>query len=140
MNHITRRVTALLAAAALTLPAAASAQTETAPDQAPASAGAQPAAAPQQHHGHGWRKLLSQLNLSDAQKQQIQSIVAAARAKNQNVTDPQTRHDNMRAAMAQIKGVLTPDQQTQLKSLRQAARAQRLQREQSAPQATGKPG
>ncbi len=140
MNSFHKHVSAAVAAAVLALPFAgiatssiASAQTQAAPPAAP------PAGAPAPHGGHAhMRQMLQQLNLSDSQKQQIQSIMTSTRQKNQNA-DKDTRHANMRAAMDQINGVLTPAQRTQLQSEMQAARAQRAAGQQGAPQPAPSP-
>jgi len=62
------------------------------------------------HHrrGGGWMK---SLNLSADQKTQIKSIMQASRSKNQGA-DPATRRASRQAAMAQVRSVLTPAQQT----------------------------
>lgn len=67
-------------------------------------------------HGRGRRfgKILMSLGLSDGQKSQIREIMKAARAQNQNLTDPQQKRANMRAALAKVETVLTPAQRDQL--------------------------
>jgi Spy/CpxP family protein refolding chaperone len=57
-----------------------------------------------QNSHHGFKKALAQLNLTDAQKQQIKQIRAS-------VTDKKERRQ-------QVWQVLTPDQQAKLKELR----------------------
>jgi Spy/CpxP family protein refolding chaperone len=103
--------------AALTLPAAAFAQ------QAPAAppAAAAPAPGMQRHHG-AYLSALKQVNLSDAQRQQIRAAMLKTRQANQNA-DPDTRRANRQALRAQIDGIMTPDQRTQFHTaLRQARR------------------
>jgi Spy/CpxP family protein refolding chaperone len=75
--------------------------------------------------GQRFGQMLLGLGLSDAQKGQIRSIMAKARAQNQSVTDPQVRRTNMRAAYANVRNVLTPAQQKKLDGEMQTARAQR---------------
>jgi Spy/CpxP family protein refolding chaperone len=80
-------------------------------------------------------RILRDLNLTDAQKQQIAGIVKNSRAANQNVTDPQTRRANALAMRRQIDGVLTDAQRTQLRAKLAAAR-QRAKPSAPAPQAS----
>ena len=54
------------------------------------------------------------LNLSDAQKTQIRSIMADTRKQNENVTDRDQRRANYKAAMTKVEAVLTPAQRTEL--------------------------
>jgi Spy/CpxP family protein refolding chaperone len=100
-------------AAVLALPVAALAQQ--APPAPPAGA-ALPGGAPgqpgRQHHG-GMRAALTKLGLSDAQRTQIDQAFAQSRAGNQNA-DPATRRANHEKLRAQIDGILTPAQRTQL--------------------------
>jgi Spy/CpxP family protein refolding chaperone len=77
--------------------------------------------------GHGnqrFAKMLMSLNLSDDQKNQIRSIMAAARAKAKTLTDIQAKRDTMRGAFTQIETVLTPAQRTKLHAERDAFKAQ----------------
>ncbi len=105
-------------AAALVLPAAAFAQ------QAPAApapvTSPMPGMNPMPGHRHGrhggWRHLMQTLNLSAAQKQQIDAAFAQSRTANQNVTDPATRKANREKLHAQIEAILTPAQRTQLQA------------------------
>jgi Spy/CpxP family protein refolding chaperone len=69
-------------------------------------------------------KMLMSLNLSDDQKNQIRSIMAAARAKAKTLTDIQAKRDTMRGAFSQIETVLTPAQRTKLHAERDAFKAQ----------------
>ncbi len=90
-----------------------------------ASAQDQPAGAPPANgHGNRMGKMLMSLNLSDAQKSQIRSIIADARKRNKNVTDNDQRHANMKAAYAKVETVLTPDQRTELHAKMDAMRQQ----------------
>jgi Spy/CpxP family protein refolding chaperone len=65
------------------------------------------------HGGNRMGKILMSLNLTDAQKTQIRSIMADTRKQNQNVTDREQRRANFKAAYAKIDDVLTPAQRTQ---------------------------
>ncbi|HTJ26879.1 MAG TPA: Spy/CpxP family protein refolding chaperone [Candidatus Limnocylindria bacterium] len=67
-------------------------------------------------------RVLMSLGLSDAQKQQIRDIMAAARKQNQGVTDRDQRRANFRAAFAKIDTVLTPAQRDSLHKQMQAMR------------------
>lgn len=115
-------------AAALAIPAAALAQ-----QAPPAPAPGAPAGAPGQpgmhRHGHGggFRHALQSLNLSDAQKTQIQQVFAQSRGANRNA-DPATRKANREKTRAQIEAILTPAQRAQFQTALQQAR-QRHQRE-----------
>ncbi len=114
-----RSFSAFALAATLLVPLAASAQSVAPPPapQAPA------AGAPAHAHHAGMRQALKNLNLSDDQRKQIAGIMKQTRQANQNA-DPQTRRANMKQMRAQINGVLTPDQQTQLRvTLRNMHRA-----------------
>jgi Spy/CpxP family protein refolding chaperone len=64
------------------------------------------------------------LGLSDAQKTQIRDIMSAARAQNAGA-DADTRRANMKAAMAKIDTILTPDQRTKLHAKLAELRKQR---------------
>ena len=75
--------------------------------------------------GQRMGKMLLSLNLSDAQKAQIKSIMADARAKGKTLTDRDAKRANMRAAFAKIDTVLTPPQRTKFHAQMEAARAQR---------------
>ena len=108
---ISRLFAAAALAATLVVPAAAFAQ------QAPAAP--MPAMSPMPGHHHtgrrgGWRRMLATLDLSAAQKQQIDAAFAQSKAANQNVTDPATRKANRDKLHAQIEAVLTPAQRTKL--------------------------
>ena len=69
-------------------------------------------------------KMLMSLNLTDAQKTQIRSIMGSARAKSKTLTDMQAKRDTMRGAFKNIEAVLTPAQRTKLHAERDAALAQ----------------
>ena len=118
-----RLMSAALLAAAIALPTAACAQQQPA-NTAPAS-GWQGG-----HHGHhrgGVRSALRGITLSDAQKQQIDTIVQQNRAtmKSNPTTDPATRRANMQQLRTQIENVLTPAQRTQFEQNLQKQRAAR---------------
>jgi Spy/CpxP family protein refolding chaperone len=68
--------------------------------------------------------MLMSLNLNDAQKGQIKTIMANARAKSKTLTDMQAKRDNMREAFKNVEAVLTPAQKTKLHAERDAMRAQ----------------
>lgn len=107
------RLAAALLAAAVALPISALAQ----PAPAAPPAGVAPTLPNGQHAHRGSRymRAMRTLDLSDAQKQQIRSIMQNARQSNQNVTDPAQRRANMEKVHAQIEAVLTPQQRTQLR-------------------------
>ena len=98
MHRLLSYAAALGAAGLLLVPAAAPAQTTTGPMAAPTA----PAATSPQRRRHGSRymRALRSLNLTDAQKTQIRTIM-----RNQE-----------QAMRSQIDGVLTPEQRTQLRS------------------------
>jgi Spy/CpxP family protein refolding chaperone len=68
--------------------------------------------------GKRFGEMLAKLGLSDAQKAEIKGIMKSARDQNQNVTDPEQRRTNFRAAFTKVEGVLTPAQRDKLKQLR----------------------
>jgi Spy/CpxP family protein refolding chaperone len=121
-----RHLPAIALAAVLLVPVAACAQ------QSPPSSSQQGQPAPQQaapgaahHHRAGIRQALKRLNLTDDQRRQIAGIMKQTRQANQNADQP-TRRANMKQMRAQINGVLTADQQTELrKTLRAMRRADR---------------
>lgn len=112
-----RTLTVAALAAAVSLPIAASAQTQPGAPQAAPTAPAAPGAegGHRNHHGSAYMHALRTLNLSDAQKQQIKDAAAQTRQANQNA-DPATRRANMQKLRSQIDGILTPDQRTQLQA------------------------
>jgi Spy/CpxP family protein refolding chaperone len=73
---------------------------------------------------HFMAQALMGLGLSDAQKTQIRDIMSAARAQNAGA-DADTRRANMKAAMAKIDTILTPDQRTKLHAKLAELRKQR---------------
>jgi Spy/CpxP family protein refolding chaperone len=107
-------------AAALAVPAAAFAQ-------APPPAGA-PATAPHGHH-NPMRAALGQLNLSPAQKSQLDGVFAQAKQMRQanQTADPATRKANRDAFIGKIDAILTPDQRTQFHASLAQMRAQHKQ-------------
>ncbi|MFN2460318.1 MAG: hypothetical protein ABR591_06495 [Candidatus Velthaea sp.] len=119
------RFSRLISAAALAslcvLPVAAGAQPA---PQAPQN-GAAPAGA--RHHRSAFMHALRTLNLSPQQKDQIKSLVQQSRSANQNA-DPSARRANREKLHADINGVLTPAQRTQLQ-----AEIERERREPAAP-------
>jgi len=90
---------------------------------APALAQSAPAGAQSPRAKFG--KMLLTLNLSDAQKDQIRSIMQSTRDQNKNVTDPEVKRANFKAAFGKIETVLTKAQVTKLHAEIDAAKAQR---------------
>lgn len=83
--------------------------------------GATPAALAQtgpSERGRHMGEMFKKLGLSDAQKTQIKAIMKSARDQNQNVTDPEQRRANFKAAFDKVNGVLTPAQRDKLKAMR----------------------
>ena len=93
-------------------------------------------AAPAQQGEMGMREKLQSavesLNLTDDQKSKVKDIFADAKAKRQTVWSDSTLSDDQKKAkmkelhagtMAKLNEVLTPDQQAQLKSRMEAAKA-----------------
>ena len=119
-------IAALLAA--LT-PLAASAQQAQQPYPAPPQQQMTAAPGPQGQNRFydRWSRLLGGLNLSGQQQQQIQGILDSYSQSHPagSPRDPQGR----RALMQQVYGVLTPQQQGQLRQTILAQRAQRLQQQ-----------
>jgi Spy/CpxP family protein refolding chaperone len=117
MQSSTRFLAAASLAVAFVLPAAAFAQT------APGPLGS-PMPGMHRHHGHGsaYMRALHALNLSDAQKAQIKTAMQQSHQAGQNA-DPATRKANREKLRAQIDGILTPDQRTQLHTAMQQQRA-----------------
>jgi Spy/CpxP family protein refolding chaperone len=112
-----RLLSAAAFVAALVVPSAAFAQTAPAP--LPSSA---PANGVRHHHRHnGMRAALRTLNLSAAQKSQIQQVFEQSRAANRNA-DPATRKANRAKLRAQIEAILTPAQRAELKAKIKAGR------------------
>jgi Spy/CpxP family protein refolding chaperone len=82
---------------------------------------AQPAPAPsasapagQHRHGNAYMRALRSLDLSDAQKTQIRTLLVNARQNSQATTDPAARKADRERLRAQIDAVLTPEQRTKL--------------------------
>jgi Spy/CpxP family protein refolding chaperone len=101
-------------------------------DQAAPPAASQPAARAREHGKNPFEGL----NLSNDQKTQIKKIHGEARAKREkmmadsSLSDAAKREKSKeirRAAMAQARGVLTPEQREQLKANRAERRAERSQ-------------
>jgi Spy/CpxP family protein refolding chaperone len=130
----TRFLAAAVLAASLLVPAGAFAQ------QAPPAPVPGAPAMSGHHRGHhgGWRRMLQTLNLSAAQKQQVDAAFAQSKSANKGVTDPATRKANRDKLHAQIESILTPDQRTQLQSQMQKAR-QRHREGMPGPAPTGAP-
>jgi len=111
-----------LAAFMAAIPLASLAQS--APAAVPAAASTDAKAAPAGHRHGRWMKDIQALNLTPDQKTKIDGYVAASKSANATVTDKEARHNSMKALRTQIMGVLTPDQQAQLKAKMQAERAE----------------
>lgn len=124
-SHMKRSLVSLALAAAVLGGAGTAASIATGSVPA-AFAQDQPSGAPpaQGSRGKGMRQALMSLNLSDAQKTQIRSIMADARKQNQNVTDRDQRRANMKAAFDKVEAVLTPEQRTQFHAKMDAMRQQ----------------
>jgi len=82
-------------------------------------------------HG-GLQAAVESLNLTEDQKAKVKDIFAEAKAKHQAVSSDTTLSDDQKkakakelhsATMAKLNEVLTPEQQTELKSKMEAARA-----------------
>jgi hypothetical protein len=129
-------IAALLAA--FSLPLAVSAQQVQQPNYP--QAGSPQAGAPQvapapRHHGNRWMRLMSTLNLSPDQQQQVQNAIGqwAQSHPAGSPRDPQ----GARALRQQIFGILSPQQQAQLQQeIMQARQAhqQRMQQRQQMQQ------
>jgi len=105
-------------------------------------------AAPNGHHrGERMLKLTQELNLTPDQQTKIKPIFQQARAQAKTIRQDTSltqdqKHAKMKElhenTMAQLNGILTSEQQTQLKQLQEQRRAQwqqRHQQQQNAPQA-----
>ncbi|HXP94035.1 MAG TPA: hypothetical protein VN905_11255 [Candidatus Binatia bacterium] len=108
-----------LVAFAAGLPLAASAQVVPPPAQTGPSAPSQ--GAPQQHHRNPYMRALRSVNLSDAQKSQIRSILQSYRQKDQGL-DQTARRANAQQMRTDIMNVLTPAQRTQFQQAVQQMR------------------
>lgn len=120
MRPVTRISIALLA---LFLAAAMAAQTAPAPSDNTAAA---PHKTTSRHHG-GFERMAQQLNLTDQQKTQIQGFTQAGQQQAMSIKQdtsltPEQKRDKFRELRAsthqQVLGVLTPEQQAQMKQLR----------------------
>ncbi|HEX3467865.1 MAG TPA: hypothetical protein VHT05_07300 [Candidatus Elarobacter sp.] len=117
----TRLVAAATLVVGLAVPAAAFAQTPAAP--AP-PAGAKAHA--HHHRGGPMRAALGKLNLSAAQKSQLDSLFAQARQQrlaNRNA-DPATRRAAAKQFRSKVDGILSPAQRSQFHVALRQARAQ----------------
>jgi Spy/CpxP family protein refolding chaperone len=83
-------------------------------------------------HGGGLQAAVESLNLTDEQKAKVKDIFADAKTKSQAVSSDTTLSDEQKKAkmkelhssiMAKVNEVLTPEQQTELKSKMEAAKA-----------------
>lgn len=99
-----RVLSALVLAAAVAVPLAAQAQS------APA-----PVAGARAHHHNPFMHALRTLGLTDAQKQQIKALAASTKTANENA-DPATRKANRAKLQADVRALLTPDQQSKLQA------------------------
>jgi periplasmic protein CpxP/Spy len=83
-------------------------------------------------HGSGLQAAVESLNLTDEQKAKVKDIFADAKTKHQAVTSDASLNEEQKKAklkelhgaiMAKLNEVLTPEQQTELKSKMEAAKA-----------------
>lgn len=83
-------------------------------------------------HGDGLQAAVESLNLTDEQKAKVKDIFADAKTKHQVVSSDTTLSDEQKKAkmkelhsstVAKLNEVLTPEQQTELKSKMEAAKA-----------------
>ena len=83
-------------------------------------------------HGGGIQAAVESLNLTDEQKAKVKDIFADAKTKSQAVSSDTTLSDEQKKAkmkelhggmMAKLNEVLTPEQQTELKSKMEAAKS-----------------
>ena len=83
-------------------------------------------------HGGGLQAAVESLNLTDEQKAKVKDIFAEAKTKGQAVSSDTMLSDEQKKAkmkelhsgiMAKLNEVLTPEQQTELKSKMEAAKA-----------------
>lgn len=124
---------------------------QTAADSGQANSQAQ--AAPNGHrHGRRMHELTKELNLTPDQQTRIKPIFQQAHAQAKTIRQDTTLSQDQKRSkikelhentMAQLNGILTPEQQTQLKQLQEQRKAQWQQRHQqqqqqqpAAPQAT----
>jgi len=116
MNRPLSIVAAFGIAAMLLAPAASFAQSAPATVAAPAAPGAK-----HHHHGSRYMHALRGLNLSATQREQVKGFMQTARAT-MKTSDQATRRSTAKQLRAQIDGVLTPAQRTQLQSTLKQAR------------------
>jgi Spy/CpxP family protein refolding chaperone len=83
-------------------------------------------------HGGGLQAAVESLNLTDDQKAKVKDIFADAKTKKQAVSSDTSLNEEQKkakmkelhgATMAKLNEVLTPEQQTELKSKMEAAKA-----------------
>ena len=83
-------------------------------------------------HGSGLQAAVESLNLTDEQKAKVKDIFADAKTKHQAVTSDASLNEEQKktklkelhgAIMAKLNEVLTPEQQTELKTKMEAAKA-----------------
>jgi Spy/CpxP family protein refolding chaperone len=83
-------------------------------------------------HGGGLQAAVESLNLTDEQKAKVKDIFADAKTRGQAVSSDTTLSDEQKKAkmkelhsgiMVKLNEVLTPEQQTELKSKMEAAKA-----------------
>ena len=83
-------------------------------------------------HGGGLQAAVESLNLTDEQKAKVKDIFADAKTRGQAVSSDTTLSDEQKKAkmkelhsniIAKLNEVLTPEQQTELKSKMEAAKA-----------------
>jgi Spy/CpxP family protein refolding chaperone len=83
------------------------------------------------HHGRGQDGVMRQLNLSDAQREQLRTIRQETRAQAEQLRQANDRDAVRalhRAARLRVEAVLTPAQRQQAETLRQQARAEHVAR------------
>ncbi len=115
-------------AALLALPLTVNAQQQGQPQQTQAQAPTTPSESRMTRH---WTKRFGSLNLSDQQRQQVQSYI---HQYSQAHPEGSPRDQQAtRALRQQIMGVLTTDQQNQYRQQRQQHRAQAQQQNQQGP-------
>jgi Spy/CpxP family protein refolding chaperone len=124
IEKMLRGLVSLGLAAALAVPGAlAQSQTASTPQAAGKEMGM---------HGGGLEATVQSLNLTDDQKAKVKDIFADAKTKKQAVTSDASLSEEQKKAkmkelhsstMAKLNEVLTPEQQTELKSKMEAAKA-----------------
>ena len=117
--------------AAIAIPVAASAQQASYPGQYPQQGGYQQGGPYQQQgtprvYAH-WMRVLQNVNLSQLQQQQIQGMIQQYISSHPQGSPPDYR--GKQELRQQILGVLTPDQQMQVRQQLHAIRVQQLQQE-----------